>query len=101
VNRRYRQVWHAEARREVVEAADWYLSRSEDAEANFISRLEEVIKRISTNPRQFPKTLYNTRSALLDRFPYAVIFREIENQIQIIAIAHGKRKPGYWLKRSF
>ncbi len=32
-------------------------------------------------------------------FPYSVIFREEANSILILAIAHAKRRPGYWAKR--
>jgi len=31
--------------------------------------------------------------------PFSVDFRERLQDIQIIAIAHAKRRPGYWTKR--
>jgi plasmid stabilization system protein ParE len=43
----------------------------------------------------------NIRRALLKTYPYAVVFREGEEEILILAIAHGKRRPGYWRKRMF
>jgi hypothetical protein len=39
------------------------------------------------------------RSARVAGFPYSVAFVELENELRVIAIAHDKRKPGYWLKR--
>jgi toxin ParE1/3/4 len=39
------------------------------------------------------------RRALLSRFPYGVVFVELEDHIRVVAIAHAKRKPGYWLHR--
>jgi hypothetical protein len=33
------------------------------------------------------------------RIPYFVVFREFAREIQIIAVAHAKRRPGYWNKR--
>jgi hypothetical protein len=38
-------------------------------------------------------------SALSHRFPFFVVFRETDIRIEIVAIAHGRRRPGYWLGR--
>ncbi|MBP88756.1 MAG: hypothetical protein CMJ64_18930 [Planctomycetaceae bacterium] len=46
-----------------------------------------------------PTYLHGTRRYLLERFPYFVVYRETEEKLQVIAIAHGKRKPGYWRRR--
>jgi toxin ParE1/3/4 len=35
----------------------------------------------------------------IPRFPYLVIFLEADAAIQLVAVAHGKRRPGYWRKR--
>ena len=39
------------------------------------------------------------RWALLPRFPYAVIFMDLGTEIRVLAVAHAKRRPGYWLDR--
>ena len=39
------------------------------------------------------------RRALLPRFPYALGFLELQTEIRILAIAHAKRHPDYWLNR--
>jgi plasmid stabilization system protein ParE len=36
---------------------------------------------------------------LVRRFPYVVVYRQIAARVQIVAVAHGKRKPGYWKRR--
>jgi hypothetical protein len=36
---------------------------------------------------------------VLHRFPYLVVFREQTSGVEIIAIAHGHRRPGYWRNR--
>jgi hypothetical protein len=40
-----------------------------------------------------------TRRVPLNRFPYTVVYRETEIEIQIVAFAHNRRKPGYWSSR--
>jgi hypothetical protein len=35
----------------------------------------------------------------LGRFSYVLFYRELSDDIEIAAGAHGAREPGYWLKR--
>jgi len=39
------------------------------------------------------------RRFLLRRFPYAVVYLELANEIRILAIAHTSREPGFWRQR--
>ena len=39
------------------------------------------------------------RLARLGSFPFSVLFREIGGNIQVLAIAHHRQRPGYWLNR--
>lgn len=42
---------------------------------------------------------YGTRRVPLRRFPYFVVYREQGEEIQVVAVAHASRKPGYWRHR--
>lgn len=35
----------------------------------------------------------------LSRFPYAIFFRLVGDALQITAVAHHRKRPGYWLSR--
>jgi toxin ParE1/3/4 len=35
----------------------------------------------------------------LRRFPYSIVYRVKADEIQIFAVAHQRRKPGYWRER--
>jgi plasmid stabilization system protein ParE len=39
------------------------------------------------------------RKRFLKRFPYVVFFGIDWSTIEILAVAHAKRRPGYWLDR--
>jgi len=39
------------------------------------------------------------RHSPLRQFPYKVLIVNLSDQIVVIAFAHAKRKPGYWLER--
>jgi plasmid stabilization system protein ParE len=94
-------VRHPLAGAEAEEAADHYAADSEDAARRFLVELRHTTNRIRRNPRFYPFALADARHALLHDFPYSVTYRETPHEIQILAIAHGKRRPGYWRKRTF
>ena len=50
-------------------------------------------------PRLYPPHLYGTQRAVLDRYPFSIVYRELLHEIQVIAVAHAKRHPGYWRGR--
>lgn len=39
------------------------------------------------------------RQATVRRFPYRVVFLEMESEILVVAVAHERRRPGYWRSR--
>jgi len=41
----------------------------------------------------------NIRRVSLRRFPFKVIFRDVESIVQILAVSHKRRRPDYWLDR--
>lgn len=40
------------------------------------------------------------RGAVLRRFPYRVVFEELEDEVRVLAVAHKGRDPGFWLGRT-
>ena len=93
-----------EAVDELNEAATWYEERSEGLGTELLDEVEKVLQRIGALPESFPRLLdvpedLEIRRALLPRFPYALVFTPTGVEIQVIAVAHLKRRPGYWLNR--
>jgi plasmid stabilization system protein ParE len=41
----------------------------------------------------------NFRRFRLRRFPFALIYRVDGGRLRILAVAHGRRRPGYWSRR--
>ena len=39
------------------------------------------------------------RQVTVPRFPYRVVFLETEPEILVVAVAHERRRPGYWRAR--
>ena len=57
------------------------------------------------NPRVWPKWLglrsrYTIRRFVMLRFPFAIGYLITPTEIIVLAVAHARRKPGYWLSRT-
>jgi plasmid stabilization system protein ParE len=91
--------FHPEAITEVNAATQWYRERSFAAAKAFISELDQIVGKITMTPEIYPRYVGDTHHALLRRFPFSVVYREASGRIEVIAIAHGRRKPGYWKYR--
>jgi hypothetical protein len=35
----------------------------------------------------------------MDRYPNQIIYREADDEIVVVAVAHAKQKPDYWKNR--
>jgi len=78
---------------------EWYRERSPQAAEAFVNELCRAIEQISDHPKLYFVSEFGTRRILLRKFPYLVVFRETANGIEVIAVAHGRRRPGYWRHR--
>jgi plasmid stabilization system protein ParE len=89
------------ARAEFEAAAEWYESHADGLGEKFVSCVDEIIGRIETSPARFPVWDGDRRfrRAVAQRFPYVIFFRELPDSIEVAAVAHAAREPGYWLKR--
>jgi toxin ParE1/3/4 len=88
--------FHPEALEEAENAAEWYATRSQRAALRFAVTLEQALTRLLEDPEQWPKYLHGTRQILLRRFPYLVVYLTQPGVVKVIAVAHARRKPGYW-----
>jgi plasmid stabilization system protein ParE len=85
-------------------AGRWYEARREHLGIEFFDAVDAAIDRIVAAPqagspvRGLPPDLTVRRRAVM-RFPYHVVYMELETHIRILAIAHDRRRPGYWHDR--
>jgi toxin ParE1/3/4 len=92
--------FHEEASAEYDAAFDWYQEHSVDAALKFDSEMDRALRQIKQAPQRWVSGSHATRRFLLRQFPFVLIYRERPSaSIQIIAVAHTSRRPGYWRKR--
>jgi toxin ParE1/3/4 len=92
---------HPEALAEMEEAAAWYEARRPGLGLEFVAEIERLLARVADNPEAF--SVWNasdpSRRAVCARFPYSVFFDLESARILVLAVAHARRRPGYWLGR--
>ena len=91
--------FHPLAADEAEAAERWYRERNEIAAGRFQRELNRAIERISERPEAGSPYLSGTRRVLLRRFPFSVVYRVRAENIQIVAVAQARRRPGYWRAR--
>lgn len=87
------------ARREIQAAFDWYFDRSPRAASAFAREIDRAMTLVHVTPGVWPAFEAGTRRYVLRRFPFDLIYREVESRIQVVAVAHHKRRPRYWSER--
>jgi plasmid stabilization system protein ParE len=90
---------HPSALAELKSALSWYLERNQIAADRFAIELNRAMELIVASPRRWPEGERGSRKFVLRRFPFAIFYREKDATIQVIAVAHGHRRPGYWKDR--
>ena len=93
----------AEARQEFADALRYYRRQA----PAFAEALALEYRQIVLHAQGFPDAgaleaaseSIRVRRFLLRQFPYKVLIANLPDQIVVIAFAHAKRKPGYWLER--
>ncbi|MFN2444408.1 MAG: type II toxin-antitoxin system RelE/ParE family toxin [Vicinamibacterales bacterium] len=66
---------------------------------SFSAGARSAVDLISERPATGAPYLVNTRRVLLRRFPFFVVYRVRGDDVQIVAVAHARRRPGYWRGR--
>jgi plasmid stabilization system protein ParE len=95
----WRISFHPAALAEAEAARDWYADRNPTVARAFVAELQGAVRSIVNSPKRWPFYTENTRRDVFPRFPFNLIYRLSERNLQIVAVAHTSRKPGYWKER--
>lgn len=92
---------NAKAELELIEGAQYY-AREANAELAyaFISEFDRSAKLLVEHPRMGAIWRGSIRRLPLRRFPYSIIYYVRDSDIRILAVAHQRRRPGFWKGRA-
>ena len=90
---------HPEALEDALSGYSWYLQHSEKVADLFFAELQRAVGLILEAPDRWPVYLNGTRRFPLSDYPYGVVYKQQEGIVFLYAVAHAKRRPGYWKAR--
>ena len=88
-----------EAEAEAREAFLWYFERSPIAADAFRVELFDAIDGLTDTAQDWPEDEDGTRRYHLRHFPYTVMYEVLDSNVTVFAVAHQRRRPGYWQDR--
>lgn len=68
-----------------------------DVAASFLIAVDEATDSILANPISFPIDSNGARRKQLRKFPYTVYFYVRGEEVRVVAVAHHRRSPNYWI----
>jgi toxin ParE1/3/4 len=93
-------IFHPEAEAELRAAVAYYEQQRTRLGRDLWAEVERAIGRIQQQPQLFPQhNELGMRKYVIRRFPYTIFYLELDESIWIAAVAHQRRRPGYWASR--
>lgn len=92
--------FHPAAEAEFLESVGYYESKVPGLGGALIEDFETLAELVSQSPKGWKIELEpDIRRAPLHRFPLSIVYREKAGGFQVLALAHDRRRPQYWLGR--
>ncbi len=96
---KYKVIVRPEAEDDLKEAFSWYEDKRKGLGYDFLLQVDAGINLIDRNPEIHPIEYKGIRKHLIKRFPYKIIYLIEEEEIIILAVIYGKRRPDLIKKR--
>lgn len=91
---------HRDAEAELREALAYYESQRAGLGGEFRRKFEAALRRVCENPKAYAaEDDPAVRYCPLHKFPYTLVYMEFDDRIWVVAVAHQRRRPGYWARR--
>lgn len=89
----------SDASEELEAAVAYYNSQQQELGTAFLEEFENTVERIVDLPLAARVVRGDVRRKLIHRFPFFVLYRPGPDEVTIVAVAHRRRRPGYWVGR--
>jgi len=88
---------------ELAKETTWYRDRDPRVASRFTSEVRKTLKLIETFP-QIGSQVFGindpaVRSLPVHGFPYQIVFVTLSDRIEVVAFAHKRRRPAYFVRR--
>lgn len=86
------------ARQELADAIQFYSAEAPALAEDFVQDFDAALHQLGALPQSGASYHHGTRRLLLRRFPFSVIYRVRSDRIEVVAVAHTRRRPDYWVE---
>ena len=90
---------HSLAEAEINDAVDYYEDCAERLGSKLLDEVEKAFDTILSSPGTWSAASGGCQRYMLTRFPYAVIYKDCNGVVEILAFPHNRRRPKYWVSR--
>lgn len=92
---------HPSAQLELAAARDWYERAEAGLGMELVLEVDRVLRSVADGslPTLPHPEVAAARRVMVQRFPYWVIVQDRGDEVVLVAVAHMKRRPGYWRAR--
>jgi len=92
------------AEQELAEAVRWYEQQRPALGGEFLDAVARALERVARKPDATTSVAgvraeIGARRFLLRRFPYSIVLLDRGDHLYVVAVAHTRRRPGYWRRR--
>jgi plasmid stabilization system protein ParE len=94
-----RLTFRPQARTELLEVRRWYEHQRPGLGAEFAHEADREFDLLLSTPEAFQRVYRDIRRIRLHRFPYAIYFRVLDEEVVVVAVMHGRRHPRRWQSR--
>ena len=94
-----RLVFRPQAEAEMIEARDWYESQRAGLGQVFTDTVDQAVASIIASPLAHPRVHGETRRLVVRRFPFAIYFRVLTDELVMLAVMHGRQQAQRWRER--
>jgi plasmid stabilization system protein ParE len=91
--------FHPAAAQEVESTYEWYAARDVSAAHGFREELRQAVDVVAESPQTWPRYGRRARRYVFPRYPFSLVYIVRGDVIEVVAVAHGRRRPGYWRSR--
>ena len=91
--------FHPEARDEFIAAADYYNAAVPGLGDRFLLAVQRTTDMVLRHPTAGTPRSANARRRLGTGFPYDVVYQVRGDLVEVLAMAHQRRRPNYWRRR--
>lgn len=96
---------HEGAVEDLENAARYYEARSPGLGEQLVDEVERGFAVIEAQPGvgapvKVPGSTRTVRRLALRRYPFTIVYTEQDTSVMVLAVAHMRRRPGYWFERT-